>query len=422
MSKRSIAPLAALLLLAAAGAAGADLITKFQHGGRATAQAGAMTARADDPSAVSYNPAAITRLAGLQLAGGLDFSNATDEYESATAGTVRADHSIQFPPSVYLTWRPEGPGSLAYGIGVDSPAWYRADWDPVFFPGRFLARVAELQLFEVHPVVAWEVNDRWSVGGGLRYVFGSLEDGFNVQETLDDGLFYELETLAQADVDAFSFDLGVHYDATVWGFGAVYKGAVDFDQGGDFQVSIRDLSDPTRRDEVLARFPFDRADLAFELPREIRVGAWVAPYPELRIELDAVFANWSSLGDSDLVVRSSSAAPTVVERPRDWDDTVSLRLGVEGDVTEEWSVGGGIAWEPTPVPDDTLEPGFPRGDGLVYALGGSYNLPQVSFDVGYSFHDFDDRSAGGQELLDPGVRGRYSSRDQVWSVSARWRF
>src|SRR5687767_2057441 len=45
-----------LALLATAPSMASGL-SAFQHGGRATGQAGAFTARAADPSAVTYNPA-----------------------------------------------------------------------------------------------------------------------------------------------------------------------------------------------------------------------------------------------------------------------------------------------------------------------------------------------------------------------------
>ncbi|HEV7516483.1 MAG TPA: hypothetical protein VGR07_09305, partial [Thermoanaerobaculia bacterium] len=75
-----------------------------------------------------------------------------------------------------------------------------------------------------------------------------------------------------------------------------------------------------------------------------------------------------------------------------------------------------------PVSSSTIEPAFPQGDAKVYAVGFTYNLPQISFDVGYSLHRGDSRGASGQELLHPGVTSRYSSRDQAWAGSIRWRF
>jgi len=403
--------------------AGADQIGKFQHGGRATAQAGAFTARADEPSAVTYNPAAIVRLNGFQLLGGLDFTNPTDSYQSPT-GTHRADHNIQFPLAIYATWRPEGPSRWALGLGVDTPIWYRLDWATALFPGRFRTRTEEVRFFQVHPVVAYELTDRWSVGGGVRYLFGTLEHGFNTPGEIgtDPPVPFELENLAHADVDAVSFDVALHYDAVAWGLGLVYEEGADFEATGKLSTRVRDIANPALADLVLFAFPYDRARQHFELPRQIRGGVWIAPYPELHIELDAVLAGWSSLGNSDITLLSPSENPLILPRERNWDDTLSLRLGVEGELSEQWSIGGGIALEPSPVPDKTAEPGFARGDALVYSLGASYNLPDLSIDVGYAFYDFDTRAVSGQELLAPSVRGEFSGRDQSWSISGRWRF
>ena len=71
-------------------------------------------------------------------------------------------------------------------------------------------------------------------------------------------------------------------------------------------------------------------------------------------------------------------------------------------------------------PDATIEPGFSQGDTTVLAFGASCNLDGLSFDVGYSYHQSDDRKAflDGYDFPYPGT---FSSRAQVFSISARWR-
>ena len=64
--------------------------------------------------------------------------------------------------------------------------------------------------------------------------------------------------------------------------------------------------------------------------------------------------------------------------------------------------------------------GFPQGDALVLAVGGSYNLPGLSFDAGYSYHQHSDTDAR-LEGPDQAVNGTFSGRAQVFSISARWR-
>jgi len=426
-----LGPRAAVVALAAAlaapAAASASGFFRFQHGGRATGQAGAFTARADDPAAIFYNPAAITRLDGLQLLGGLDFNNATDEYESATAGSIAADHTIQFPPAVYLTWRGPAAGPWALGIGVDAPYWYRVDWDPVDFAPRFRTRLLELELWEVHPVAAYELDERWSVGGGVRYLFGDFEQGLNAQVlvpvTGGPAEPAELFVDGGTSVDGFGFDGAVHYAAQVWGWGAVYRSAVEVEGSDRLRRSVRDqpFSEEARaRLAAMLAMGGERIRQSVDLPWELRTGVWFAPYPELRIELDLAWQAWSDFEQS-VSIAGNPLAPVAVVQRGNWDDVVSLRLGIEGDVGDTLSVYGGVALEPSPVPSQRVDPGFPRGDATVYAVGASYHFPQISFDLGFSRHDHDGVGVRFQEP-DPTVPGTYSADDNVWSASARWRF
>jgi len=424
---RRLAPLAAALALAAlvpAGEADASGYLRFQRGGRATGQAGAMTARVADPSAVYYNPAAIVYTEGLELQAGLDFNNATDEYSSVTAGGISADHSIQFPAHVYLTWHAEAASPWALGIGVDTPWWYRADFDPVFFPGRFRNRVVDVALWEVHPVVAYQLEGGWSLGGGLRYVVGSFEQGLNerLQIAGTGGQLFPAETFldADGDVDGFGFDVAADYRSNLWGFAVVYRSGVDAEGSGRFRRTVRDgpvdpVAEAALRDLLVSR----GIDQGLELPPELASGIWFAPYPELRLELDVVLTSWSEF--TQTLDTGAAGVPSNVQRAG-WDDVVSIRLGLEGDVTDALSLSGGVALEPSPVPGARVDPAFFRGDATVYSIGLSYAFPQLSFDLGYSLHEHDDVTVLAQEPFAPNVRGTYASDDQVWAVSARWRF
>jgi long-chain fatty acid transport protein len=422
----AVALLAVFLPLRPAAGSGFGL---FQHGGRATGQAGAFTARASDPSALTYNPAAITRLPGLQLQAGLDFGNAVDEYNSAS-GSFDAHHVINFPPALYLSWRPGGGSRWALGLGLDAPIWQNLDWRPVSFPGRFLTRQFKLQVFELHPVVAYEIDDSWSFAGGVRYLYGTQEQGFNRFVVVPPApgnptgtRVAEIEADAKADVDALAWDLALHYAKPAWGWGLVLRSAAELEGSGDVSYQPHDLPvPPDLVDHLAQRFQDGSAGQSFDLPAEVRGGFWFAPYPELRIELDASYQRWSELDDSVFLASPDAFGSGSRTTLRNWDDTVSLRLGLEGDVSDTFALFGGVAFEPAPVPGENLEPGFPRGDTLVYAVGFSYNIPKISFDVGYSFHDHDNRNASGQELLNPTRSGSYNSRDQVWAASARWRF
>lgn len=422
-------PLPVLLAAAyalAPAALHADLYGRAQHGGRATGQAGALVARADEPSAVAYNPAALVRLDGFQLQAGLDFDVPTDDAASAS-GDSSAEHSIQFPPALYASWRPQA-ARWALGAGIDSPTWRLTEWDNALFAARFAARRSEATLFAFRAVAAWAIDDRWSLGGGLRYLTGTLGygDARRASETGAGGSFdFEVDRLAEASADGLGFDLGVHFAGEGWGFGAAWASAVEVEGSGDLTYTVRDLGGLPADVQAAARVRFrtGRSTLTEDLPDRLTAGVWYAPYAQLRLEVDVALARWSGAS------ATASHEPEVVgpgfaiARRDGWDDTLSIRLGVEGDLAESgWRLGGGLALEPSPAGGAAVEPGAARGDALVYAVGASYRVNEtITFDLGYSFHDFDALEATGQEE-DPAARTTFTSRAQAFAVGARWTF
>lgn len=424
--RRWFALSAALLASLAPAPAAADLFGRFQHGGRATGQAGAYVARAGDPAAVGYNPAAIVRLTGFELQAGLDFDAPTDDYSSATA-TASAKHSIQFPPALYAAWHPQG-ARWALGLGLDSPTWRLTFWDTALFPARFTARRSEATLFALHPVAAWAIDDRWSVGGGLRYVRGTLGYGDTRSASAagaggpDD---LEVDRRAEASADGLGFDLAVHYATERWGWGATLLSAVEVQGSGDLEYQVRDLQSlpAGTQADLLERFRTGSSTLSEELPERLTGGAWFAPAPSLRLELDLAIARWSAAAARASYEPEVLGPGFALDRRDGWDDTLSIRLGAEWTLPDpRWRLGGGLALEPSPAPDGAVEPGAPLGDATVYALGASFDLDaRLSFDLGYSYHDFGSRDAARQEP-DPAVAARYQARAQVFAVSARWRF
>jgi long-chain fatty acid transport protein len=420
------AAIAALLLLSlprpsAASATGFGL---FQHGARATGQAGAFTARASDPSAVFYNPAAIARLERFQLQIGLDFENPTDRYQGSGVD-LTARHVIQFPLAFYATWHAAG-APVALGIGIDAPFYYDENWDDALFPGRYLTRRFQLQVVEAHPVIAFNLSPTFSIGGGIRYLYGAEKQGDNRFVTVlpAGGPPTRVEVLRDADtnVDGLGWDLAVHYARPSWGWGATYRSSLRLSGNGVLGYAPRDVPPgvPGLAAALAARFVNGVDHQSFDLPEQLTGGVWIAPYPELRLELDADLERWSGLPDSVVTFSPDAFGFGPEVKRRDWKDTVSLRLGIEGDLTDAIALFGGVGFEPSPVRN--VEPGFPRADTTVYALGATYRFPRISFDLGYSFHRSDSRVVAGQDLLAPAAPARYRSRDHVWAGGARWRF
>jgi long-chain fatty acid transport protein len=321
-------------------------------------------------------------------------------------------------------------------VALDAPLWSIEDWNPGGFPARFDTSRQELTLYEIRPTIAWAIDDRWSLGGALRYVRGDLETSFSSIELFSSNpnLVEPGEVLAEAasDVDAIGFELALHYAAESWGAGLVLSPGMSLEGDGEIDYALRDpLHNPGPQLDFDLNFAGGDATLDFELPPTASAGFWWSLSPNFDMEVDLAWAGWSALDRTRIAITPEPFAddPPALDRRRDWEDTLSVRVGAEmlfGDGGETgWSAGAGLAWEPSPVPDATLEPGFPRGDAYVLALGASYGFEGLSFDLGYSYWFYEDRDA----VLFTGVHtgalapvtGTYSARAQVFSISARWR-
>lgn len=411
-----------LALLVLPGLLAADPFGRFQHGGRGVAQAGAFIARADDPLAVTYNPAGLVRVEGWQLVAGLDFDAPSDTLESGE-GDSRPNHSIQFPPLAYLAHRPEG-SRWAVGLGVDSPIWRLTDWNTALFPARFTARKADLRLFAARIVGAIALDESWSAGAGVRYLFGraGFQDTLPGFVTLPSGTYaFEADRSLEVGASGWGLDFGVQFRGEGWGFGATYRSATEVEGSDRLRYVIRDEAalPPEAREQARAGLLEVPAQLFEELPEQLAAGLYWAPYPELIVELDGAFERWGA-------TRHGAEVPGGVvglERRNRWRDILSFRLGLEGALWDSgWKLGGGLAWAPSPVRSSSVEPGTARSDARIYSLGATYQLePRLCFELGYSFHDHRDLRAERQIRTGDGS-ATYRSHSQIFSVSARWRW
>lgn len=400
----SLGSLASLAAPSGSLAAGFGL---FQHGGRGAGQAGAMVARADDPSALSMNPAGLAGQVAdgvrFRVQAGIDFSAPRDDFRDGFGVEYSAKHQINPPPALYVLWTPGGSERLTLGVGLDSPFWTNNEWLPALFPLRNVNFRTQILLFELHPAAAWDLGSGWSVGGGARYVFGSMDLGRDLIGTVTS------TQEADASVDGVGFDLGVRRTADRFGFGATVRSAVEVSGSAS-------NSGPTPGPDALS----------FELPTEVRFGAWRGIGKRVKVELDVAWQLWSSV-DNQVPILPVLCTPRCQTLARDWDDTMSIRSAVEVAMSERLALYGGLGLEPSPVTHDSLEPGFPRGDARVFAAGVGYEIPsaRIRFDLGYSLHQHDDVRYRPDLAAQPGlpfpipVNGTFSGREQVFSFSIR---
>jgi long-chain fatty acid transport protein len=146
----------------------------YEAGARSSAMAGAVVARADDLSAMFYNPAGLVQLPRFQVMGG--FTTFIPRVEIVTnpgpfETRTLMQSSVSFAPHVFASYQVNG--RVWLGLGVNSPfglgIQYNANW-----PGSINVIKATIQTLNLNPTIAVKIADYLSLGAGLDIMYFNL--------------------------------------------------------------------------------------------------------------------------------------------------------------------------------------------------------------------------------------------------------
>ena len=363
---------------------------------RAVALSNAVTAGVNDPSAVYYNPAALSEIDGNNLMGSGTYINVNSSVENNGRKSVNK-RDDNFLASFFANYHIPGT-DFTLGIGTYTPFGLATEYDKDAFT-RFAAIDTELKTIYITPALSWNPSSYFSVGVGLSFVHAS--GVFSRALCLDPISFCTqplgLEgTVRVTDTaDAFAYNLGLLVKPTDnLKFGFSYRSRVDlrFDNadakfGGSFST------------------PTVNANLSpLPLPPVINVGLFWQIMPSWGAEFVYEYTRWSEFKNftvtlSPIPIFLPLGAPIPgFKLPEDWRNTSTLRLGSYYALNQNWELRGGIAVEQTPIPNKTLNPAIPDADKLTLNAGVGYKWEKFSVDLGYMAVFYKTRNVTNNEL------------------------
>jgi long-chain fatty acid transport protein len=402
--------LGALCLVAVRARAGGFNVD--EQDARATGRAAAVTADPENASAIYYNPAGIALLEGLHVMVGASWVLPSAEFTAAEGGLKTAAEEVSFVlPQVYVSGRLSEVVALGLGVAT-SPFGLALDW-PATSPGREEVRQAELRTFFITPTLGLQLS-RWvpglSLGAGVDLVPSSVR-------LTRDILFGGDVGGAALSGEAFGVGAraGVLYRPPAlssWSFGLTYRSpiALDFTGEADF-----DAPAPYRD-----RLPPDGdVETSVTLPQTLVLGVLFAPVPEWELEVDAAYRGWSSYDRLDIKLPHGE----ITSANKDWEDTLTLRVGTEYTFAQRWSARLGFIWDPTPVPATTLDFQLPDADRIDLTAGfGAALSPHLRMDVGVLWVLPQQRSTSMADPLEPPVKGRFDIDAWIVGLSVGMQF
>jgi long-chain fatty acid transport protein len=412
--KKQILCLATALVLGA-GTAYAGCVDTFGIGAKASAMGGAFSAYADDPFAVYYNPAGLTQIDRPTLAAGVHMIDPTiklkdfyvegssdPRFPRTKAEAVNFSDTSENLYAPALGFAMPLTERLALGVAIYAPFGLELE-----FPNNAKTNPTAYSSFHsyyfrevITPSLAYKVNDKLSLGFGVS--IGKTKSAaekyyyLGTQNLTSEGPYYDnLRALDGAHLKVeledeinYSFNVGVMYKPTsTITLGLTYRSETDVDFEGDAYLNGHKVA---------------KATLDYNHPQQVQAGVRYAPHSRFSVEMDVVWTNWGINKDQVEPLTAIPNSPITlpvkeVRSDRRWENTRQLRFGAEYVMNDLITLRCGYFYDPTPIPDDTLDTMWPDADKKTYSIGAGFNLGRVTIDTVLQYTDIEQtRMIGGE--------------------------
>ena len=403
-----------------------------EQGAGAVGMGMAFTGKADDLSAIYYNPAGLTQLHGTHVSLGIHGISVKATYtRTGFAGVDTKDDVIPVPLLAVSTDFGGKLKNIVAAFGVSVPFGLRNDYG-TDGAQRYITTNISLQDIYIGPAVAWQISPMISVGGGVQYVYSAAKIATHVNyggaiyrlllqtnPALNENPAYDgVMEITDATASNIAGNLGILVKPNdQWRIGLSWRSGTKVDLEGDVTLTIPATVTQLTGFQSLKT----TGKTSVSLAQIVGLGVAYQPIPKLTVTSDLNWINWGIFKDYDFDFKDNTVYFPDKPQPREWDDTFSFRLGGEYWVAEQIAVRAGYSFDKNPIPDKSLGPEIPTGDTHYVTLGFGYKWKKLNVDVSYA-HLFIKSRTVTESIRDPKPLGDYESSANVFGVSLAYAF
>lgn len=399
----------------------------FEEGAKALGMGGAFTARADDPSAIFFNPAGICRLDGTQLYfGATGIITATDFTGSdpfpGEGVPEKTKTQFFFPATFYVTHKLNE--NVSAGFGFFNPFGLGREWkNPESYSGRLISYKVDLKTFYFNPTIAWRMNEQLSFGAGAQLVYSTvLLDRY--QATTNPLFGPGLVNIAKIELDGNNsidagYNAGILYEHEKISVGLSYRSNVTVDYDGDATFTQVPTGNPTIDAQIAQLIPDEQGVATkVEFPPLVSLGLAFTQLEKWTFEVDVNWVGWSTFDVLPLDFAKDDSLDT--ERPQNYKDAMSVRSGAEYRPNDVYALRLGYYYDPSPQPDGSVSPLLPDSDRHGITIGFGYTSGPWTVDLFDLVLIFLERDTHGKNY--DGYNGTYSSWANLLGANVGYRF
>jgi long-chain fatty acid transport protein len=347
----------------------------------------ALTAAQRDAAATHANPAALSKLEGLNLSLGLTYLDLRTDWTSPD-GSMDAsmNYNPVTPVALFAAWGGKFMGrGWGVGVGMTNTHGGAVNWDEDW-EGRYRVITVDRRVYELLLTGGVEVLPWLRLGGGAIYYRTTEELSQKI-----DALTQDVEADLTTAGGALSFDLSA--EIAVPGlpltFGVDYKHQAVQKLEGDAHFS-------NVPPELAQSLPDQAVEHVLTIPNTLNVGVAWKPIPSVLVTGVYTWERYSVYTED----RFSGDMGTEVVVPRDYDDGYTLRFGAEWQATPKLQVRGGFQRDVSGQKTDNYSPSLPDGSSWGIGLGGGWAFSdRLTANLGLFYAIFDDVEVTGTEAF-----------------------
>ena len=347
--------LVSAISLACSGQAFAAAYKVPENSINSMALSAAYVANAHGADASYYNPAAMVfNEGGASLEADLTLAHLTsiNMTQGTYAGQSTKVENIPIPSFHYVS---DDMGNFRYGVSVTAPVGLSKRWrgGPQAFAKEFT-----LKTVEINPTIGYKVNDRFSIGGGVRVIYS---DGI-VKSDNGAGTSRDLT----GDSFDFGYNLALHFKPTdQLSLAATYR--------SEIELTVKGKADLLVGGVLSYNGP---ATVDIPAPAALSLAAAYDVNDDTTVEFVYERTYWSAYKeldfDYDPSINATVNATFGTPSTKDWSDSNTYRIGVTHQLNPKWTVMAGFAYDETPVPKKYVGYELPDSDAKIFSFGAKY--------------------------------------------------
>lgn len=370
-------------------AVGSGALENASFSAKSLASGDAVTAQADEPAAISYNPAGIVHLPGLQIQPHVAYiSTFTWYYDDDGSDDTRSSATAEPIPTGYITLNPgELLGNrVAFGVGSDFPFGLSNKYDSSHSAFRYTGWKNWLYMYTIKPTVAFKIFDWLSFGAGpvwyRIYDYGGIEA-------------YPNKLIVAGSADG---QLRLNMSGNVWGwqmgvlvtphekhqFGFYFRSPVDlhlkglgkiegsaFTTGGIIEASL---------------------DGKYTLPLNATFGYAFKPTKRWTNEVDFTFTRWSAVdrvffnhNTTGVSALDQTIINTLAFSNKDYSNGFGVQFGTNYKLNDKITLLAGSWFYWRVIPNDHWTGAVPDSNHLGFGIGTNYKVTKnLTLDFSYN--------------------------------------